>query len=696
MNIDMDNNIFKEEAFELLEKIEEALMEISSSKEKTEIINNIFRYLHTIKGSGSMFGLDKVASFAHEFESFFDNIRKGKISFAEEMITLSLKAKDYIRLILERDELEQDLIVRKEILDELRKITGNIKVKEKNEIESAVHASSENESEIFKITFKPSEEILMRGITILPIFEELRTLGETKIIGFTDRIPDFDELDCERCHLHWIIFVVTDKGEAAVKNAFIFAEYYSAVKITRIKNAGELADLKYKKIGDILVENEFISREEAEKINNEQKLFGQIALERGIIDENTIESALEEQKLVKNIITEQKEKTENSTIRVKNEKLDELLNLAGEFVTMQARLTAESGKHNDYELSLIAENFSRLTSELRDISMKLRMIPFSVTFNNFKRLIHDLSTNLGKKIYLEVSGGETEVDKNIIDHLKDPLMHIIRNSCDHGIEDEETRLKYGKPQHGTISLSAGQSGSNVVITVKDDGTGLDIEKIRKKAIEQHHLDNNECDEKKIINTIFLPGFSTAEKTTGVSGRGVGMDIVRKNIEYLKGNIEIESVSGKGTTFVISIPLTLAIIEGLLIEIGDRFYIINLSDVKECTDMFGNITKNENTGDFIKLRDEIIPYIRLKDLFELETSDTMYETMVIVEHDRVKTGLVVDRVVGKFQAVIKPISRVFKKYDFISGASIIGDGTVALILDIKKISAQKKRNLSARA
>jgi two-component system, chemotaxis family, sensor kinase CheA len=690
MNFDSNNSVFKEEAYELLEIMEQSLIDMESSSDKTESINTIFRALHTIKGSGSMYGFSVMASFAHEFESLFDAVKKGKIPVTKEIISLSLKAKDCIKNLLDDENYDKDAVIKNNLLDELSKISGSrseIVTKETDEQNTINIAETKKDDsiEIFKILFKPSKEIFLQGLNLLPLFDELRLLGDVRISALVEDIPPFEDLNCEYCYINWIIVIATSGGIEAIKNAFIFAEYYAEVKISRIAENNENNGNRYKKIGEILLENELIEEIDFKTIMHEHKMFGEIALEKGILDRSSIESALDEQKFVKNIISEQKEKSENTTIRVKNEILDELLNLAGEFVTIQARLKQECLKQKDYEINVIAENLSRMTDSLRDISMQLRMIPFSVTFTNFKRLIHDLSMNLGKKINLTATGGNTEADKNIIDLLKDPLMHIIRNSADHGIEDPETRIKNGKSETGTIRLHAEQSGPNIMITVSDDGAGLNIDAIRKKAVELNLINKEETDEKKIINTIFLPGFSTAKQVTGVSGRGVGMDIVKKNIEKLKGTIDIESVPGMGSKAVITIPLTLAIVEGLLMTIGDNYFITNLSNVKECIDITKNKIKNENTGNVISIRGEIIPYVRLKELFETGIPPSNDEIMVITEYSGNKKGIIVDRVIGKCQAVIKPLSKIIKNYDYIFGASILGDGTVALILDLKKIN-----------
>jgi len=352
-------------------------------------------------------------------------------------------------------------------------------------------------------------------------------------------------------------------------------------------------------------------------------------------------------------------------------------------VTLQARLHEESVKSKQKEFLVISEYLGRITDDLRDISMNIRMIPFSETFNSFTRMIRDLSHNLNKNIQLITNGGDTEIDKNLIDSLRDPLMHIIRNAADHGLEDENTRKSKNKPVKGTITISAGYSGSNVEIIVTDDGKGLDIEKIRVKAIEKG-LISHDADRCEIINTIFEPGFSTNDEATEISGRGVGMDVVKKSIEKMRGTIKINSEKDRGTSITILIPLTLAIIDGLLTSINDNHYLINLSNVEECVDLTKDILSNNHGGDVIYLRGELIPFIKIRDSFNIQTNKPDIECMVIVMVDGKKVGLVFDHVKGKHQTVIKPLSAALRSVDELSGATILGDGTIALIMDLNTI------------
>jgi len=406
-------------------------------------------------------------------------------------------------------------------------------------------------------------------------------------------------------------------------------------------------------------------------------------------------------KAVKNAAQEKavfdRRKSDTTSIRVKNEKLDTLVNLVGELVTLQARLNQESASAQVPEFISIAESLGRLTGELRDNTMSIRMVPISDTFNSYHRLVHDLSGALGKKIKLITTGGETELDKNVMEALRDPLMHIIRNSCDHGIEPVEERVSGGKDESGIIQLAAEHSGANVVIRISDDGGGLNREKIRARAIERELLQPGEYDDRQIFSMIFEPGFSTAEITTDISGRGVGMDVVKRNIEKLRGSIIVESVEGEGTSINLTIPLTLAIIDGFMVELGGSPFIFNLTNIRECLDFSSKEERDDESNFIINLRGEVVPCIDLRTVFGYDGDEAAYPQIVISEIADERYGFLVDRVIGKYQTVVKPLGKGSSNLDMIAGATILGDGTVALILDahciIRSMSSSAKGSLS---
>ena len=374
-----------------------------------------------------------------------------------------------------------------------------------------------------------------------------------------------------------------------------------------------------------------------------------------------------------------------SNIRVSSEKLDKLVNLVGELVTVQARLSQTAAKKDDSELVSIAEEVERLTADLRDNTMNIRMLPIGTTFSKFKRLVRDLSKDLCKEVEMTTEGADTELDKTVIERLSDPLVHLIRNCIDHGIELPEVREACGKQRKGTVHLSAMHSGPNVLIQVRDDGEGLDKEAILAKAVERGLvLPGDELSDRDVYALIFSAGFSTSTNVTNVSGRGVGLDVVQKAVDSLRGSISIESTRGIGTTITLSLPLTLAIIEGLLVKVGEEFFVLPLSSVEECVELLRNEVSEARGRHIVSVRGLAVPYIRLREQFRISGTPPAIEQIVIVKNEGHRVGFAVDTVIGEHQTVIKTLGRVYKSVEGVSGATILGDGTVALIMDIVKI------------
>ncbi len=701
---------YKEEAKELLDNIEQLLIDLEGSPEDFELLNNIFRALHTIKGSGSMFGFDEVAAFTHEVETLFDMLRDKKISVNKEIIDLTLGARDHIWNILFREEEEPiDRDEEQRLLSVIKQYTGKEPPAKQESPVTALESDSSSEplveqqpvNKTYRITFKPQKELFLRGAKILPLIEELYEMGTCMTMAHTGAIPQLEELNPEECLISWTILLTTDRDFNAIRDVFIFVEDYAEIKIDVIDQEDRIdADEDYKRIGEILFEQGHIKKEDIDEVIGKRERFGEIAMERGILSEDNLESALEEQKYVRDIRRKRKDVSSSTTIRVKSEKLDDLVNLVGELVTLQARLsqfnenTANSNGHSQghTEIETISETLERLTSELRDNTMNIRMVPLAETFNSFHRLVRDLSNDLDKEVELTTYGSETELDKNIIDALKDPLVHIVRNSIDHGIETMQVREEKGKGPKGRLSIGAQHAGANVLIKIADDGKGLDTDKIRTKAIERGVVSSEESlSQQQLFNLIFAPGFSTAEKATSVSGRGVGMDVVKKNIERLRGSVDITSEKDKGTTITLTIPLTLSIIDGLLVALGEERYVVNLSAVDECFELTDDLFNASGRNEFINARGELIPYIDLRNLFQMDGDFDGIRQLVVVNVDNQKIAIIVDTVLGQHQTVIKPLSAAFRNIEEISGSTILGDGTIALILDVNKIAQKTTHN-----
>jgi two-component system chemotaxis sensor kinase CheA len=366
------------------------------------------------------------------------------------------------------------------------------------------------------------------------------------------------------------------------------------------------------------------------------------------------------------------------------EKLDSLLNMVGELVTVQSRLSQIASEYHEPKLAQVAEDVERLVAELRDTTMSIRMLPIGTTFVKFKRLVRDLSEELGKEISLVTAGGETELDKTVIERLNDPLVHLIRNSIDHGIESPEERIAQNKTREGTITLTATHSGASVLIQIRDDGAGLNTDSIRSKAIERGLIAPDAMlSERDLYSLIFQPGFTTADAVTNISGRGVGMDVVKRNITALNGTIDVSSQKGSGTTITLKLPLTLAIIDGLLIEIGDECFVMPLSAIEECVEL----QRSHGSGherNVSMIRGGLVPYLILRDLFQVPGAPPAIEQIVVTQVDGVRVGFVVDQVVGQHQTVIKSLGQTYRNITEISGATILGDGRVVLILDLARL------------
>ena len=678
---------YREEAGELLAELETSLLELEETPEDSDLIGRVFRAMHTIKGSGAMFGFDEIAAFTHEVETVFDLVRNGKLAVSKQLLNLTLRARDNIKAMLDASVTGEvlDRCEGEAIIAGLRQLVPTAATGEPAPTEQAAIASGEPEGEqqIWRIRFKPHPEIFLCGSNPIALLGELRELGTSHVVAHMAAIPPLNDLNPEHCYIYWDIILTTSRGIDAIKDVFIFVEDDCELKIDLVDDGGQAdQDLDYKKLGDILVERGDLSPVEMQKILGLQKRFGELAVAVGAVTPDKVESALVEQQQVKAVRQERASQDAASSIRVPAEKLDLLVNLVGEMVTVQAHLSQTAAQHKIPVIVSIAEEVERLTNELRDTTLNIRMLPIGSTFSKFKRLVRDLSQELGKEIEMATEGAETELDKTVIEKLNDPLVHLIRNSIDHGIEMPDVRRAAGKPGQGTVHLAAVHSGDSVLLTIRDDGAGLDREAIRAKAVERGLIAASaELSDKEIYNLIFAPGFSTARQVTSVSGRGVGMDVVKKAIEALRGTIDIASERGRGSTITLRIPLTLAIIECLLVRIGPDFFLMPLSLVEECVELTREDVRNSHGRNLANVRGAIVPYIPLREQFEIKGPRPDIEQIVITRINGAKVGFVVDGVVGEHQTVIKSLGRMYRDVRGISGATILGDGTVALILDM---------------
>ncbi len=686
--------MYREEAGERLAELEDALLELESSPSDLELVGKAFRAMHTIKGSGAMFGFEEIAAFTHEMETVFDRVRSGQLPATPALIRHALRGKDAIRAMIDGRSASTEP-ERRALVEAFRAYAPRSTSPEPRTSKVAPELPA---TRTFRIGFHPASGLLLNGTNPLHLLGELRELGRCEVVAHASKVPVLDELDPESCHLSWDIVLSTARDENAIRDVFIFVEGQCVLTVALVDDAEVPGDGAYKKLGQILVERGHLTEDQLHATLQEQKPIGEMLVNAGAVTPEAVRAAAIEQKVVREARAKRESASQNSeasSIRVTTEKLDALVNLVGELVIAQARLGQIAQGRDDVELLNVAEVMERVSASLRDTTLNIRMVPIGTTFSRFKRLVHDLSAELGKDIELVTDGAETELDKTVIDRLGDPLVHLIRNSCDHGIESPAAREAAGKSVRGTVKLSAYHSGANVFVEIKDDGKGLDAEAIRRKAVAQHLIEADaKLSEKELFGLVFLPGFSTAEKVSNLSGRGVGMDVVKRAIESLRGNIEVESAPGKGTTIRLKLPLTLAIIEGLLVAVGDAHYVLPMSLVEECVEITQEDLQRSNGNQFASVRGEIVPYVCLRRWFDVDGERPPIEQIAIANTDGVRVGFVVDHVVGQHQTVIKTLGNVYENVEGLSGATILGNGTVALILDLPSI-ARSAASSSAR-
>lgn len=685
---------FKVEASEILNALEASLLDLEKDPDNMETVSSIFRSFHTLKGSGGMCGFDDISAFTHQIETVYDLVRNWKIEADKSLFDLTLSACDHIRDMMNVDQLSREAVDNRtaDILAMFKKLIPDARTAPKRLKQSGLaeeifgQDEEQKKKTVYRIRFRPSRNIFQRGTNPLLLLDELRAMGDCRVIAQTQSIPPLDSLDAEACYTSWDIILTTAKGLNDIQDIFIFIQDETELSVDTIYDGETDLDTEdIRKLGEILIDKQDIKKEDLDQILRERKRLGELLVEEGLVQEVSIQAALAEQEQVKQVREDRQKIEATMNIRVASRKLDKLINLVGELVTAQARLSQTALRFEDPELLLIAEEVERLIEELRDTSMNIRMLPIGTTFAKFKRLVRDLALELGKEVELIAEGAETELDKTVIEKLHDPLVHIIRNCVDHGIELPDLRRQQGKHRKGTIRLSAVHSGAYVVIQVRDDGAGLDKKAICAKALQKGLLQqDNELSEREIFKLILAPGFTTSGNVTSVSGRGVGMDVVKKAVDSLRGTITIESMPNEGTTITLSLPLTLAIIDGLMVRVEADNYVIPLSIVEECIELTGQAVKDDSGRRLVNVRNQIVPYIHLREQFAVSGSAPDRQQIVIVNTEGRRVGFAVDSVIGEHQTVIKSLGRFYHDVQGISGATILGDGTVALILDIPRL------------
>jgi len=655
---------FVDEAFDHINDLEESLLLLEKDPSDGSVIETAFRAMHSLKGGGAMFGFDEISQVTHDLESIYDQIRGGEALVTSDLISLTLNALDFIKEVLNEEVYEENVL--SNLLLNIKKYYTSFARKE-----CALENDFKQEASIrsFYVKFEPDIHVLENGTNPLYLIDELVMLGRSFVLAEYSRLPDWDSVDFSACYFSWSIILSGKISESEIKDVFLFVEDECHLEVMKLSDS-DVFDVS----GFVEGLKETSKNIKQLSLQSVQDLIFDLSNKLSVNDE-------EKQEVSKVVQKTGKPKTTISSIRVASEKVDLLMNLVSELVTTQARLSLFAEKQDNTELASIAENIQKLSRELRDNAFSIVLIPIESVITRFQRLVRDLSSDLGKEIVFETFGGETELDKTIIENLTDPLMHILRNSLDHGIEMPEARIAAGKSKTGKIVFRAYHSGPNVFIEIEDDGRGIDPEKVREKAIAKKLISPDQIfSERELFDLIFLPGFSTADVVSDISGRGVGMDVVKKKISSIRGEIDVESTIGQGTCIRIKLPLTLSIIDGLLVKISGIFFVFPLSAISKIYSLDNCET---NFGNLVVVDGEQIPYFDLQEEFNLDWTETKNKELVVVSSEDKMIGLTVDSVLGEYQAVLKPLGKHYKDQEVISGATILGDGTIALVLDTNK-------------
>ena len=698
--LDEGRQVFVEESRDLLRQMEDALLLLEGNPDDEQAINGLFRAAHTIKGSAGLFDYHAIVSFTHVVESVLDRVRSKDMALSPELMSILLPACDHIGVLLEHTggaetPLEPATAANgTALMERLHAMLGAPAAAAAAAPVAEVAAAPAEctggvASEAWHLSLRFGRDVLRNGMDPLSFIRYLVTLGEIEhLVTVCDALPAAENFDAESCYLGFEIRLRSSASKKTIEDVFEFVRDDCTVHIlpphSRALAYAELIELlpeDNERLGDILVACGALTAQElndalaAQSASAEPVKLGDILVDAQNVRRDVVDAALNKQQKI-----QVRRSEESHFIRVNAEKLDQLITLVGELVIAGAGAHLLAHRGTDSALQEATTHLNELTEEIRDGALRLRMVPIGETFNRFHRVVRDVSREIGKDIVLEVSGGDAELDKSVVEKINDPLMHLVRNAIDHGIEPAAVRLEQGKPARGQVRLNAFHDSGSIVIQISDDGRGLDRERILAKGRERgliaaDHTPSNE----EIFNLIFAAGFSTAEKVTNLSGRGVGMDVVRQNIEALRGSVALSSEFGKGTTVTIRLPLTLAIIDGFLVQVEQSVYVLPLDLVIECVEL---PQVREHAGDYFSLRGQLLPYLRLREVFDLPGDVPSRESVVVVRYGERKAGIVVDRLLGEAQTVIKPLGTLFSRLQCISGSTILGTGEVALIMDVQ--------------
>jgi len=719
VNLDQALQIYIAEARDLLQDMEDSLLRLENEPGDADTIGAIFRAAHTIKGSAGLFNLDAIVKFTHIVEDVLDRVRDGEVAIEPDLVAVLLESCDHMMELInvvaaQGEQLDKAAQAREsDLRKRLQTYRASSPAAENVPQKTSVTLPAEEDisvvsskggvvsSDNWHISLRFGPDVLKDGMDPLSFIRYLSKLGEiVSVTTLPDAMPDAAEMDAETCYLGFEIEFKSDEDKATIANVFEFVSESSQIHILppHSKLAEYVALIQALpeddiRVGEILVTTGALTQQELGSALNAQQTvvqkdgspppLGRILVKQGSVEQEVVQAALDKQ--TQNRDSKNKE---SKHIRVHADKLDELINLVGELVIAGAGANTLAHRSNDSSLQEATSEISRLVEEIRDSALNLRMVQIGETFSRFQRVVRDVGKELGKDIDLVITGAETELDKTVVEKIGDPLMHLVRNAMDHGIESAEKRRAAGKSAKGTLRLNAYHDSGSIVIEIADDGAGLNRDRILQKAYERGLIAESATPtDQEIYNLIFEAGFSTAEAVTNLSGRGVGMDVVRRNITALRGTVNLDSEAGVGTTVSIRLPLTLAIIDGFLVGVGKSSYVVPLDMVLECIELTDADRQNTQDRSYLNLRGEVLPFVLLREHFEIEGASARRENVVVVHYAGKKAGLVVDELMGEFQTVIKPLGKLFSKLRGISGSTILGSGEVALIVDVPSLVQQ---------
>ena len=702
MDLDLVRQTFYEESMEQLQQMETLLLALEDNPGDDESLNALFRAVHTIKGSGGMFDYDRLVDFAHAVESVLDRLRSGNLSLDQALSSLLLRCRDQIEYLVEEavngvaaadPEREASGTELKAALMTYLSPTAAAATPAGLAAEAG-SAALRAAGDIWYLSLRFGESMFRHGLDPLAFLERLAEVGEiVAVVPFLSEIPALSELEPETCYLRLDVGLRSDAPKERIEEVFEFCSFESDIRIlpprSKLSEYAALMDEmpdEPSRLGEILVQVGAVTADELEKALQEQREaargsdaeappIGEVLTAHGDVQKEVVQSALDKQSRSLKLAG-------NKSVRVDAAKLDQLVDQVGELVIAGANSNLLA--HHGGQPAMIESIGSvlRLVEEIRASTLSLRMVQIGETFNRYQRVVRDLNRELGKDIRLVISGGESELDKSVVEKIADPLMHLVRNAVDHGIEMPDEREAAGKPRQGELHLNAYQESGNIVIEVRDDGKGLDRERLRTKAVERGLIGADQAlSPQEIDRLIFHPGLSTAKQVSDLSGRGVGMDVVKRNVETLRGSVEVESEPGKGTTLLLRLPLTLAIIDGFLVGVGNSCYVLPLETVMECVELPEEDQEKAERHSYVDLRGEALSLLWLRHVLGERRSSARRQNIVVIQFGKRRVGLVVDELLGEFQTVIKPLGELFTRLRGIAGSTILGSGEVAMILDV---------------